>query len=272
VSDSSAAAVCAPLNEHPGAAALFLDLDGTLAPIVADPRDAHMIDGAREAIVRLRARLGLVGFVSGRAIDDLRRIADVPGCAYAGNHGFELQAPGGPTVIAAEARSWLPAIAEYAAYWEPALLEAAGLYIEPKGATLSVHWRRAPDRDAAREVLETRFAPEAESRGLAVTWGRMVMEVRPPVRVDKGTAVVELLAAGPWRHAVYIGDDRTDADAWRALQGLRDAGALTSAAGVIATAPDTPEDLRAAADAAVCGPDGVLELLTSLADALPGPR
>ncbi len=228
-----------------------------------------MIDGARQVVVRLRDRLGVVAFISGRSITDLRRIVDIPGCAYAGNHGFELQFPDRPVTIADGARPWLTAIADVAEHWDTTVAAQRGLHIEPKGATLSVHWRRAPDPDAAYALLRERFAPDAEHRGLVVTWGRMVMEVRPPVAIDKGTAVRELLGGGDWRHAAYFGDDRTDADAWRALHALRDAGQLATAIAVVATSPETPADLRAAADAAVVGPAGVLDLLIALDRAIP---
>jgi trehalose 6-phosphate phosphatase len=257
---------------HPARSALFLDLDGTLAPIVAHPHDARVIGGVHEVLVRLRDYLGIVGFISGRGIGDLRRIVDIPGCAYAGNHGFELQLPDRPPTIAAAAEPWLGVIAGLAEQWDHALDPNPGMYVEPKGATLSVHWRMAPDPEAAHALLRERYARDAQRRGLAVSWGRMVMEVRPPVAVDKGTAVRELLGAGDWRHAAYVGDDRTDADAWRALHVLRDAGSLMTAIAVIATSPETPAGLLAAADAAVGGPSGVLELLTVLAHTIADAR
>jgi trehalose 6-phosphate phosphatase len=264
VSVSFAAAACAPLVAQPAESALFLDLDGTLAPIVAHPRDARMIDGAAELVVRLRDRLGLVGFVSGRGLEDLRRIVDIPGCAYAGNHGFELQLPGGLIRTAEAALPWREPIDRFAAKWDARLRADAGLHIEHKGATLSVHWRMAPDREAARATLEHHVGPAAQADGLAVTWGRMVMEIRPPVAIDKGTAVTALLDAGTWTNAAYFGDDLTDADAWRALRDLRDRGVLQSAVAILAAGPETPVELHAATDAAVDGPPGILRLLESL--------
>jgi len=193
---------------------------------------------------------------------------DIPGCAYAGNHGFELQFPDRAPSTAEAARPWLDAIAQFARYWDAEMLAQAGLHMEPKGATLSVHWRMAPDPDAAHARLLDVFVPEAQARGLVVTWGRMVMEVRPPVAINKGTAVSELLDGGAWRHAAYVGDDRTDADAWHALHRIRDAGDLTTAVAVIATGPETPAELRRHADAEVAGPAEVLALLVRLADDL----
>jgi trehalose 6-phosphate phosphatase len=97
------------------------------------------------------------------------------------------------------------------------------------------------------------------------TGGREVLEVRPPVRVDKGTAVTELVAGPGIRAALYVGDDRTDADAWRALRELRDAGALRHAVAPAVASAEVPPDVRAAADAEVEGPAGALRALALLA-------
>lgn len=267
---SNAVDALSPLIADPHASALFLDLDGTLAPIVARPQDAQLIDGARPILARLRDRLGLLGFVSGRGLDDLQRIVGLEGCAFAGNHGFEVRRHAGAATTVAEAQTWQPAIDRLAARWTPEALAPYGLFPEPKGPTLSVHWRMAPDADAATTRLHTRLAREAEAEGLAVTWGRMVMEVRPPVAIDKGTAVRELLSVGTWRHAAYVGDDRTDADAWRALWELRDRGALDTGVAVAVASAETPEDLLAHADVRVEGPPEVRALLAVLADRIDG--
>ena len=267
---SIAADALSPLIADPHGSALFLDLDGTLAPIVARPQDAQLIDGARPLLARLRNRLGLLGFVSGRGLDDLQRLVGLEGCAFAGNHGFEVRRPGGVATTVAEAQAWQPAIDRLAARWSPEALAPYGLAPEPKGPTMSVHWRMAPDADAATARLQTQLAPEAEAEGLLVTWGRMVMEVRPPVAIDKGTAVRELLAGGPWRHAAYVGDDRTDADAWRALRELREHGRLDTGIAVAVASAETPADLLARADVRVDGPPEVRELLALIADRIDG--
>ncbi len=248
----------------PSASALLVDLDGTLAPIVARPQDAAVIDGARDALIALRDRLGLVGFVSGRGLADLLRIVDIPGCTYVGNHGFEMQGPDGDIRIAAEARRWLPAITELVESWRTEVQVEPGVHVEPKGVTLSVHWRTAVDPRGAELLLRDRLAPQADRRGLVVTWGRMVMEVRPPVAINKGTAVREVLSAPRWRGAAYVGDDRTDVDAWTALHAMRRAGELDHAIAVAVASPESPDEVIAAGDAVVQGPVEVLELLRVL--------
>jgi trehalose-phosphatase len=259
----------APLCADPSRAALLLDLDGTLAPIVPRPEDARMVDGAREVLDALRDRVGLLGFVSGRGLADLERIVGMAGCAYAGNHGMELRAPGQEVRIPEVARPYLPAVAAFARGCDPAVLAPDGIRLEDKGATLSLHWRTAPDPARAERILREELALAAEAGGLRVTWGRMVMEVRPPVPVDKGTAVRDLLGHAGSRRAAYIGDDRTDADAWAALRAMAAEGLLDAAVAVAAVGAEVPPEVRAAADAEVPGPAGVLELLRGLLAALP---
>ena len=262
--DRRLAALLAPLRERPGEAAVLCDVNGTLAPIVARPEDARLLDGAREVLEALRGRVRMLGFVSGRGLADVERLVGLDGCAYAGNHGMELHLPGARPRLAEGVADHVPAIAAFAATWPPERLAVAGLRLEEKGATLSVHARGAPD-PAAAELLLQEVAREAGEHGLVTTAGREVLEVRPPVRVNKGTAVAQLLAGAGARSALYVGDDRTDADAWRALRELRDAGGLEHAVALAVASAEVPAEVRAAADAEVDGPAGALAALRLLA-------
>jgi trehalose 6-phosphate phosphatase len=123
--------------------------------------------------------------------------------------------------------------------------------------SLSFHFRRADDEAAARAYLQ-RVAEAAEREGLVPRWGRMVLEVRPPVAADKGTAVRALVARAGVDRALYAGDDTTDVDAFRGLDGL------AYAVRVAVDSGEAPPELIAAADMVVAGTDGVLELLRSL--------
>lgn len=254
-----------PLAARPGAAAVLLDFDGTLAPIVARPEDAKLIDGARAAIAALRDRYALVGFISGRELGDLTGRIGLSGLAYAGNHGMELQAVGGAARVADEVAPHLPAVRAFAARLaaDPELARA-GVTLEDKGATLSLHFRTAPDREVARALVATRVAPAAHAAGLATSEGRQVLEVRPSAPVDKGTAVRALLAGTGLRAACFVGDDRTDADAWRALRELRADGRLDHGVAVVAVSEELDPAVRAGADVEVPGPAGALALLRAL--------
>jgi trehalose 6-phosphate phosphatase len=254
----------APLRERLGDAALFCDVDGTLAPIVARPEDARLLDGVRGAVEALRGRARLVAFVSGRGLADLERLVDIPGCAYAGNHGMELHMVGREPELAEGVAEHLEAVRGFAARWPAPRLGEGGLRLEEKGATLSIHARGAPDPDAARLML-AQIASEALDEGLVPTAGREVLEIRPPVAVDKGSAVRALLRDSGARVAMYVGDDRTDADAWRVMRQMRADGALDVAVGVAVASGEVPPVVREAADVEVPGPPGALAVLRHLA-------
>ena len=233
-------ALLARLSEDPRRAAVLLDVDGTLAPIVERPEDAGVPDETRREVARLAGRYALVACVSGRPGAEVERMLGVPGVAVVGEHGLEL---------APEAAQWADRIAAFASGVDwPA---------ERKPLSLSFHFRRADDEAAARAYLE-RVAASAESEGLVPRWGRKVLEVRPPVTADKGTAVKALVTRAGVDRALYAGDDTTDIDAFHGLDGLEHAVRVAVDSG------EAPPDLVAAADLVVDGTAGVLALLRAL--------
>lgn len=254
-----------------GRAAILLDFDGTLAPIVERAHEARMPDDTRSSIEAIRPYAGLLGFVSGRSLGDLERMVAMPGCAFAGNHGLEIHHPDVPPTLANAAIPWTDSISTFARSRNREALTGVGVVLEDKGATLTFHWRTAPDPELARARLVAVERPAAEAAGLRITWGRMVMEVRPPVAVDKGTAVRELLEPHEVDVALYIGDDRTDADAWRALHELVAEGRLTTGVGIAVVGDEVPAEIRVDADAEVEGTDGAAAVLAHLAAHAGGP-
>jgi trehalose 6-phosphate phosphatase len=230
----------AELARAPGEAALLLDVDGVLAPIVPRPEDARVPDETRRELGRLAGRYALVACVTGRASEDAKEIVGVDGVTIVGEHGLEL---------APDAEQWVGRLADFA--------DRAGWPGERKRLTVSFHWRTAPDEQAAIAAL-ARVAERARAEGLDPRWGRKVLEVRPPVRADKGTAVTRLLDERGLRRALYAGDDTTDLDAFRALDEL-DLGVR-----VAVDSAEAPPELRGAADVVVGGPAELLELLRGL--------
>ena len=166
-------------RSEPEQAAVFLDVDGTLAPIVERPEDAAVPEEARAEVARLAERYALVACVSGRVSADIRRMVGVEGVEYVGVHGLE----GDPN-----AERFIPQLAAFAERidWPWTVENKAGV-------TLSFHYREAPDEADARRRADE-IARAAEAAGLAPHHGRKVLEVRPPVQADKGTAVRRLLA------------------------------------------------------------------------------
>jgi trehalose 6-phosphate phosphatase len=236
----SAVEPLARLAAEPARAAVLLDVDGVLAPIVARPEDAQVPDAARRELARLNAAYGLVACVTGRPSAVARAIVGVPGLVVVGEHGLELDP---------EAPAWAGRIAAFA--------DAAEWPAERKPLTLAFHYRTAGNPEAARACLE-RVAARAEADGLRTRWGRMVLEVLPPLDASKGTAVRRLLDDRGLRRALYAGDDATDLDAFAALDGL------DVAVRVAVAAPDGPSALRERADVVVGSTDELLDVLRRL--------
>lgn len=231
----------AELAQKPREAAIILDVDGTLSPIVARPEDAAVPAPTRELLADLVGRYGLVACLSGRPGGDAARVVGVNGIRYVGEHGLEL---------ASGAEVWAERLASFAA--------AEDWPHEPgKRLSLAFHYREAGDIEAAEEELR-RVADRARAEGLRPRWGRRVLEIRPPIEGDKGTAVTLLLAESGLRRALYAGDDTTDIDAFRGLDGLE------LAIRVAVISDEAPAELEPAADLVVAGPDALAELLRRL--------
>ncbi|TME25097.1 MAG: trehalose-phosphatase [Chloroflexi bacterium] len=164
-----------------------------------------------------------------------------------------------------EARPWVPRIA--AVLDDVARMHAIpGVLIENKGATASLHYRMTPDPDQARRELLAILARRAITSGLRIEEGRMVINLLPPLTVTKGSAVSWLVREHRLERLVYLGDDITDAHAFRALAVLRQSGVRTLGIGVVA--PETPPSVRQLADACVASVREVAELLCRTADGL----
>jgi trehalose 6-phosphate phosphatase len=232
----------AQLRESPEATALLFDVDGTLAPIAPTPELARVPDETKAELARLAGSYLLVACISGRAGTEAARLVGVEGIRYVGNHGLELD----------ERASELAE--EIAAF-----RDSVALPVEDKGLSLSYHYRLAEDEAAAREELEE-IAERAAAAGLDPRWGRKVLEIRPPVAADKGTAVTALLRESQARRGLYAGDDTTDLDAFAGLA----AAGLESFVRVAVSSDEAPADLTEAADLIVRGPEELTALLARL--------
>ena len=231
-----------PLREAPESTALLFDVDGTLAPIAPLPELARVPDATKAQLERLVRSYLLVACVSGRAGEDAASLVGITGIRYVGNHGLELDD---------RASDLTEAIASFR--------DEIALPVEDKGLSLSYHYRTAEDEDAARAQLEE-VAARARAAGLDPRWGRKVLEVRPAVATDKGTAVSVILAGTPARNGLYAGDDTTDLDAFA---GLARSG-LAHTVCIAVESAESPPELAESADLVVPGPDGLSALLTTL--------
>jgi trehalose 6-phosphate phosphatase len=231
----------AALAAEPERAAVLLDVDGVLAPIVDVPHDATVPEETRAELRRLHGRYALVACVSGRSGPDARRVVGVDELVYVGEHGLEL---------VPEAAAWSDRLQGFAATvdWED---------VERKPLTVTFHYRRAPDEAEALTMLRA-VATRARHEGLVARFGRKVLELRPPVGAHKGTAVAHLLGERGLERALYAGDDTTDLDAFAAI------APLAVGVRVAVASPEGPSELREAADVVVGGPAELLELLRRL--------
>jgi trehalose 6-phosphate phosphatase len=255
-------ACVAVLSQTPSA--LVTDIDGTISAIAATPFEAVVDRVAVQALERLVGRLAAVAVVSGRAPDAGAEMVGLPGLIYVGNHGMERIVRGTPwTHPAAEAAraAIAAALAEIEAEVR-AQGEAPWLLIENKGVTGTVHYRLAPDPAAAGAMLEALARVAAERYGLRVSPGRMIVELRPELGVNKGTAIRELVEELELRGIVFFGDDVTDVDGFRALRALREELPVLTL-NVAVLGPETPEVVAQAADLAV---EGVPACAATLAD------
>jgi trehalose 6-phosphate phosphatase len=239
----------------PSAAGIFLDLDGTLAPIVARPELARVLPQVPDVLARLVGRVAVVAVVSGRPVEQVRELVDVGGVEAVGTHGLDAVDPMPPAV--------LREIQEVAT--------SVGAWVEPKGAAVAIHFRNVEDPLAAATAAEPALAAVAAANRLELIGGKRILELTPAGLPRKGGAVERIVDDRGLGVAVFVGDDVGDLDAFEALGRLRATGVWTCA--IASQGAETASAVVDAADLVVPGPPAVLELLTSIADALdaPGP-
>ncbi len=205
---------------------LLSDYDGTLTPIVGRPEEAILAPGVKEKLRALAEKSSFsVGIISGRALAEIESMVGIERIYYAGNHGLEIEGPGlkfvSPT--AEVAREQMKELA-----WQLAanLGGIEGIIIEDKGLSLSVHYRliRPGVENQAAEIFHQLTEPLSDEGKIKITSGKKVWEVRPPIDWHKGKAVeairreIKTLLNLEQPMTIYLGDDTTDEDAFRALQ------------------------------------------------------
>jgi trehalose 6-phosphate phosphatase len=230
-------------------AGIFLDVDGTLAPIVPRPELAHVLPEIPPILGRLAKRVAVVAAISGRPSSQVRELVDVEGVLAVGTHGLEDEPPMAPEALAA--------------------IEAAaadvGAWVENKGAAAAVHFRGLDDPEAAAAAAEPALAEVAAAHRLELLGGKRILELTPP-GPRKGGSVVRLTREHDLGTVLFAGDDVGDLDAFAVLRRLRTEGIWTC--GVVARGPETPPEVAAAADLAVDGPEGIAALLGAIAGEL----
>ncbi len=228
---------------------LLLDIDGTISPIAPTPEAAHLLPGMVPLLESAAATFEVTAAVTGRAAADARRMVGVNQLLYIGNHGLEHWPPGeSAPQIAPAARPYVPAIAQALDVAEHDLApRLPGLRIERKGPSGSVHTRSTAEPQETLALVIAALRPVTEQLGLRLTAGKLVAEIRPPLTLNKGTAVEGLIHERGLGSAFYLGDDTTDIDAFRALRRLRESGICQGLA-IAVLHEEAPPTLAAEAD------------------------
>ena len=238
---------------------VFSDIDGTLAPIVPRPEDAKITPRSRELLKRLIGRGVRVALITGRPLETARKMTEIDGAAYAANHGLELWIDGRAETVES-ANDYAGLVQKVIA--EVSGLEEAGVSIEVKGPGVAFHYRTAPDEQQAKNAIRHAVGESAAAKSFWVGEGRKVIELRPRLEINKGSAVQRLAQRLGVGSIVCMGDDVTDIDMFGAVDELRAEG--LPGATVAVRNEETAEDILAIADYAVNGVGGVEWLLAEV--------
>ncbi len=252
---------------------LVFDIDGTLSQLVPIPDDARLYPGVAELLEELRERDGVhVGIMTGRGIDDGARMVGVDGLTYIGTHGLEWSdgLPSSHTV------QLVPGAEEYVAAGkyvldiaERELRDVPGIIVQRKHVGGTLHYRRSPDPDEARQRILAVVEEPARKVHMHIGEGKKVVEVLAPLHVDKGQALRRFVQRFGLHGVVFAGDDRTDLDAMQEVERLRKDGAdKISALAIAVQHADTLPGILEHADIVVQGVEGMVALLREIAEEL----
>jgi trehalose 6-phosphate phosphatase len=244
--------------------AILSDIDGTVAPIVPYPEDARITNRARAALRELINRGVSVAFVTGRALEMARAMVDVPEADFAANHGLNIHVDG-ETHTPENVRPYVRRAQDV--LLEIGEIDVPGVIVEDKGPVIAFHYRLAASEAQALAAIRAALKASSAAESFRIQEGRKVLELRPPLEVDKGTAVADLVDRMGASAVLVLGDDATDMDMFR---GQRELSALgTRGAGIAVWSPEISPAVLQATDYFVRGVNGVEWLMEEILKALP---
>jgi trehalose 6-phosphate phosphatase len=244
-------------------AGLITDIDGTIAPIAPTPQQAQVSPTCRASLAALASRVAVVAALSGREVVRAREIVAVDTMTYIGNHGLERWQDG-RVEIADDAKEYTDAIRVTVERLRQDSI-TTGLIIEDKGVTIGIHYRLAPNHRQTRDAILRFLGDIPATSGLMITEGKLLVEIRPSVKIDKGTSLKQMVQENSLKGVICLGDDTTDVDAFRALHALSSQGICQGlAVGVLGK--DTPPEVEQEADLVLRGVPEVEELLKILSE------
>jgi trehalose 6-phosphate phosphatase len=260
---ATAERAAATLAERAQEVALCLDFDGTLSPVVDDPQAARPLHGVVDHLGPLVNRLAAVAIISGRPAPYLAEHVGVAGVRYLGLYGLQ-EMHEGRVRVDPRLEAALPEVtAAEADLRASSAVRESGAWIEDKVYSVAVHTRRIPDRDLWTDAIDRTAREIADQKGLELIPGKMVWELRPAVRGDKGDGVRRVVAESGARTVVMVGDDLGDLPAFAAVSELVTEG--HEGMRVAVRSEEAPAELLSSADLVLEGPAGVLEFLRRLA-------
>jgi len=194
---------------------LITDVDGTISKTAPTPQQAKVSPICRHYLSVLNQHLALVAAISGRPAEEVKSMLKIEGIVYIGNHGLERWAEGQseftrdtegyPKVIKAVIKELTP------------LLSIEGIKIEDKGVTATIHYRLSPKPETAKRDILAALNNSTQAKRLRIMHGKMSINLLPPIEINKGTAILDLIQGYNLRGGIYLGDDLTDVDAFRAI-------------------------------------------------------
>ena len=239
-----------PLLAH-APLAILSDIDGTVAPIVPHPEDARITDRARAAIRELIGRQVRVAFVTGRALEMARAMVNIPGADFAANHGLNIDS-NGDLYTPESVRPYVGLAQEVLR--EIGEIDVPGIVVEDKGPVIAFHYRLAGSEAQALAAIQAALKTSAAAESFRIQEGRKVLELRPPLAIDKGTAVGDLVGRMGAAAVLVLGDDATDMDMFRGQRELSVQG--TPGASVAVWSPEISPAVLDATDYFVPGVSG----------------
>lgn len=224
---------------------LLTDIDGTVSAIADTPSKATVSPACREALGVLGKRVAVVAVISGRSVEDAYEMVRLDDIVYFGNHGLERIVKGVRTP-ASDLAMFPPMLASVLARIRNQV-RIPGLIFENKGLSGSIHYRLSEDREFAKGAILDAVGELAEPGVFRITEGKLVVEIKPDVEIDKGSALRWLTETYSLRSVVYLGDDRTDVDAMLVLKEMK-AGGLVQGIGIAVAGSETPASVLKVAD------------------------
>lgn len=238
---------------------LVTDMDGTISHVAETPEAAVVTPRNREILGTLVLMIPLVAAISGRAVRDLQSRIAIPGMVYLGNHGLEVWANGG-RVLNESVRHHRRALTAALDELRPHL--SVGMWIEDKYATAALHYRMTPDPEKASHYLTPIVREVCKQHQLDMRPGRRLFEIRPPIVINKGIALANLVQEHRLDAVLYIGDDTTDIEALKMIRRLRETSTVYGVGiGVSHEGASCAEQIKQTADAFGTSVSDIEELL-----------